>query len=207
MKRSIAMLLGAVMLVGALTACGGSSAGSTAASTPAAAATEAAAELPELTGGFEKPILITSAGQSADANIVQTLCTKSDIVAEINATATADDLSGYKTLIIASGGSSKGLGAAGINADQELERVKAVIDAAKAADMKIVAMHIGGGARRGELSDKFLADPFGKADAAIVVSAGDADNVIRGYLHAGNVPTAYVENQIDCVDQLKTLFN
>ena len=207
MKKSIAMLLSVVLLVGTLAACGGSSSSGSAAATAPAASAETVADLPELTGGFEKPILITSAGQSADANIVQTLCTKSGVVAEINATASADDLSGYKTLIIASGGSSKGLGAAGINADQELERVNAVIDAAKESGMKIVVMHIGGGARRGELSDKFIADPFNAADAAIVVSSGDSDGMIRGILAENSVPSAYVDEQVDCVDCLTTLFS
>ena len=180
----------------------------TAAPEATAAETEAAAdgELPALSGGFESPILITSAGQSADANIVQTLCTKAGIVTELNVVATGEDLANVKTLVISVGGSSKGLGAAGIDADQEIERVSALIAAAKDAGVKIVSMHVGGGARRGDLSDKFIAAPFEAADAAVVVSSGDADNMIRDILTANGTPAAYVDDQISCVDCLTTLF-
>ena len=46
--------------------------------------------------------------------------------------------------------------------------------------MTIVALHIGGSARRGTLSDKFIPDAFGAADAAIIVSEGDSDGIYEG---------------------------
>ena len=49
-----------------------------------------------------------------------------------------------KTLILAVGGSSKGLGAAGIDADQELARTDALISAAKEKGIIVLALHTGG---------------------------------------------------------------
>lgn len=215
MKRFPIVILSAALALSMLTACSDGSGssnntaagGSTSVSTSAAGSSAADAELPPLTGGFETPALITPAGQSADGDIIQTLCTRANIAVDLDEDATADDLSGYKTLIFAVGGSSKGLGAAGINSEDELARVQSLITAAQEQGIKIISMHVGGSARRGDLSDEFLADPMRAADAAVVVSSGDTDGVIRGYLAENNTPTAYVEGQVDCIDCLTTLFS
>lgn len=215
MKRLPIVLLSAVLTLSMLTACSDSSssagssapAGGTSASTSAAGSSSTETELPALTGGFETPALITPAGQSADGDIIQTLCTRANITVDLDEDATADDLSGYKTLIFAVGGSSKGLGAAGINSEDELARVQSLITAAQEQGIKIISMHVGGSARRGDLSDEFLPEPMRAADAAVVVSGGDTDGVIRGYLAENNTPAAYVESQVDCIDCLTTLFS
>lgn len=197
------------MTAGALTACGsGQTSANTAATTQAAETqateTEAAAELPA--GIAEGPILLTSDGQSADVNVVQTLLKKCEIESDLNATVTADGLDGYKTLVLAIGGSSKGLGAAGVDENQELERVKSVIAKAKENGMTVIALHIGGSARRGTLSDKFIPDALQNADAAIIVAEGDSDGMMKGIVTDANVPTAFVENQVGAMEPLKTLF-
>ena len=106
--------------------------------------------------------------------------TKQGMDFTINNLATSADLGDAKTLIVVVGGSSKGLGAAGIDADGELARVGELIDAAKSKGMTVIAMHTGGSARRGDLSDKFIAPVFEKADYAIVVKSGDEDGLMSG---------------------------
>ncbi len=161
----------------------------------------------ELTAGmFEGPVLLTSVGQSADVNIVSTLFKKMNMDVRMNATVTADDLGDAKTLVLAIGGSSKGLGAAGINENQELDRVTALIAAAKAAGLKILSLHIGGQARRGALSDMFIPSALEAADAAIIKSDGDTDNLMRDILIGKEIPTAFVDTQIAVVDPLTLLF-
>lgn len=157
---------------------------------------------------FEGPILLTSVGQSADVNIVDTLLKKAGIEVRMSVSAVAADVEGYKTLVLAVGGSSKGLGAAGIDEKQELARVTAMIEAAKAQDVKILALHIGGQARRGVLSDMFLPDAFSAADAAIVVESGDLYEglAISDLLREAKIPAAYVQSQIDVVAPLKLVF-
>lgn len=215
MKKKIAVLaLCLSMAASALTACGGGST-ETAAAAAAGAETQAAGaetqaaggQTVELTAGMvEGPILLTSVGQSADVNVVQTLLKKCEIECDLNAVVTADELGSYKTLVLAIGGSSKGLGAAGIDENQEIERVKSVIAKAEEQGIKIVALHIGGSARRGTLSDKFIPDALKAADAAIIVSEGDSDGLMKGIVTAESVPTAFVENQIGAMEPLKTIF-
>lgn len=213
MKKVFALLLAATMML-SLAACGSKTETPTATSTPAAATSTpaAASSAASATDGaleadiFETPVLLTTAGQSADGTVVQALLSRAGVTAEVVATATSADLDGVKTLIIVAGGSSKGLGSAGVDENSELARTQELIDAAKAADIKILAMHVGGSARRGTLSDKFIGDPMDAADAAIIVSAGDSDGMISGILNENGTPYQYIEKQADAVAVLETIF-
>ena len=215
MKKTIALVLSALMLMASLTACGGggesssaggnaSGGGNTSTSQPAGGS----GDLAELTAGMcETPIVLTSVGQSADIDIVGTLCTNAGIEVYKKNVITADDLTDqYKTLILAVGGSSKGLGAAGIDQDEELARAEALMAKADELGITIVAMHTGGSARRGTLSDMFITPCFEAADAAIVVTPGDEDGLMAGILSANGTPAAYVEQAANAIDPLKTIF-
>ena len=148
---------------------------------PAEAAPAAAGEAAGNSDAIaEFPALVTSGGQSADYQMIGTVMTKQGMDFTINNLATSADLGDAKTLIVVVGGSSKGLGAAGIDADGELARVGELIDAAKSKGLTVIAMHTGGSARRGDLSDKFIAPVFEKADYAIVVKSGDEDGLMSG---------------------------
>lgn len=131
--------------------------------------------LTALAAKFEKPILLTSVGQSADVQMIRALVKKANIEAEFDKSITAENLKGQKTIILAIGGSSKGLGAAGIKAEDEIARVEKLIKAAKEKGIKLIGMHVGGSARRGELSDKFVNVAAPYVDYLIVVSEGNKD--------------------------------
>lgn len=214
-KKLVVLAMCLSMAAGSLTACGGGSSAETQApaATTAAAAEDGAADaaasgdVAGITEAIaEGPIILTSVGQSADVNVVQTLLTKCEIESDLNATMTADDLAGYKTLVLAIGGSSKGLGAAGVDENQELDRVKSVIAKAEEDGITIVSLHIGGSARRGTLSDKFITDALAASDAAIIVSEGDGDGLMKGIVTQNNIPTAFIDNQVGAVEPLKTIF-
>ena len=213
--------LGIFIAAGALTlslaACGSGASSTTttaaAAETTAAASTEttaagAATELTEISAGMcSTPAILTSIGQSADVDIANTLCTKAGIEVTMNKNITGADLpDDCKTLILAVGGSSKGLGAAGIDADQELARTDALISAAKEKGIIVLALHTGGSARRGTLSDSFITPAFQGCDAAIVVSEGDSDGLMSGILSGNGTPAIYVDNTAGTLDALKTAF-
>ena len=213
-KKLAAALICLSMAAASLTACGGDTT-STPAATQEAAKTETPAAGGEAASGDVKKIteaiaagqiILPSVGQSADVNVVQTLLKKCEIYSDLNATVTADDLGSYKTLVLAIGGSSKGLGAAGVDENQELDRVKSVIAKAEEQGMTIIALHIGGSARRGTLSDKFIPDALAAADAAIIVSEGDSDGFMKGIVTENGVATAFIDNQVGAVEPLKTIF-
>lgn len=180
---------------------------------PAETKTEAAApaatgDLPAVTpGSCQLPVILTSVGQSADVDIVATHCKKIKLDVYQNNTIKAEELtSKYKTIILAVGGSNKGLGAAGIDADQELARTDALIAKAKELGMTVIAMHVGGADRRGTLSDSFIKPAFAAADIAIIVESGDTDNLMHDILAGNSTPTAYVAKSSGARDVLKSLF-
>ena len=175
---------------------------------PAEAAPAASGDLPAVTAGScQLPVLLTSVGQSADVDIVATHCKKIKLDVYQNNTIKAEELTNkYKTIILAVGGSNKGLGAAGIDADQELARTDALIAKAKELGMTVITMHVGGADRRGTLSDSFIKPAFAAADIAIIVESGDTDNLMHDILAGNSTPTAYVAKSSGVRDVLKSLF-
>ena len=200
MKKKLMAFALALALLTVMTACNGSAASSTSAAEPVAA-------VEGLKEAFaEQPILLTSVGQSADVEMVKVMVEKNGLTYTMKSLANSEDLGENKTLLLAIGGSSKGLGAAGIDADQEIARVKALIEAADAKGMSIIAVHIGGEARRGELSDKFIAPCFEKADYAIVVKDGDKDGLMNGLAAKAGIPMDVVTSMGEVLAPLKAAF-
>lgn len=159
-----------------------------------------------LAANFDKPILLTSIGQSADVQMVKALLKKGQIDATFNKSVTAEEIKEEKTLILAIGGSSKGLGAAGIKAEDELARTEKLIKEAKAKGIKIIGMHIGGSARRGELSDKFMYASVPNVDYLIVVEDGNKDGAFTKISKEKNIPMDTVVKITEALEPLKNAF-
>ena len=217
MKRKITALLMALTIVFAFAAC--AEEGTTTTDPPAPPHTVTASSSGESSGGgsggtatgvgeafAQFPALVTSGGQSADYQMIGTVMSKQGMDFTLNNLATSADLGDAKTLIVVVGGSSKGLGAAGIDADGELARVGELIDAAKAKGLSVIAMHTGGSARRGDLSDKFIAPVFEKADYAIVVKAGDEDGLMSGICSEKGIQMASISSISEVATVLPAVF-
>ena len=89
---------------------------------------------------FEKPIMLTSVGQSADVQMVKALLKKGGLESEFDKSITAEGLTNEKTLILAIGGSSKGLGAAGIKVEDELDRTAKLIKGSRSINSKYISV-------------------------------------------------------------------
>ncbi len=154
-----------------------------------------------------KPAFLTSVGQSADIEMVKVLLERAAVPHKMDAQAKAGDLaaSGAKTLILVVGGSTKGLGAAGVSADAELDRAKAVIAEGRKLGMTIIGLHVGGEARRGELSDKFIQAAIPVCNYAIVVAEGDKDGLFEK-LCGNKIPLDKVERISKAVEPLQKAF-
>lgn len=155
---------------------------------------------------FRAPVLITSAGQSADVTLAGSLCKKARIEATVIATAAPADLKGFKTLMIVAGFSSKGLGAAGTSREQELERVKKLIAAAQEAKLPILTLHIGGKARRGTQSDDFNRIAAEAGRTIIVVKQGNEDGFFTTIAGERKTPIEVVEKIAGVVAPLSAAF-
>jgi len=154
----------------------------------------------------KQPILITTSGQSADILMVKILAQKAGLQFTIEKMATPEMLKDHASLIIVSGGSTKGLGAAKIDKDQELARVQKLVDAAKKANMSIITMHVGGKARRGKLSDEFNIPAANVAHCLIVLQGGNDDQFFSKTATEKKIPIFQVEKIVNAQDVLANIF-
>lgn len=154
-----------------------------------------------------KPAFLTTVGQSADIEMVKVLLDRSAVPYKANAQAKAGDLaaSGAKTLVVVLGGSTKGLGAAGISADAEIDRAKALLAEAKKLGMTVIGVHVGGEARRGQLSDTFIQAAVPACQYLVVVADGDKDGFFTKLAGAA-IPMDKVERMSKAVEPLQKAF-
>ena len=105
----------------------------------------------------EEPILLTSCGQSPGPTRIQFFLNRLDMDHEFLDMATAQGLKDrqaagnpVKTLIIVTGASLKGMGAAGVSMREELMRTEDLIAEAKAQGITLIGAHVEGMARRAQ---------------------------------------------------------
>ena len=161
----------------------------------------------EFTSIDASSILITSIGQSADVSMLDAIMKNVPVEYTLDKLADADDVKDYRTIIISAGASSKGLGAAGISAEDELSRAKKIIEVVNQDDSKeVILVHLGGQARRGTLSDGFIEVLLEIADYMIVVEEGNDDGIFSNYAAENNIPIALAFNISDALTPLQELF-
>ncbi len=156
---------------------------------------------------FQGPVLVTSFGQSTDGSMIEQVMKRLKTVAyTYNPTATGADLAGIKTVVIAVGNSTKGLGAAGISQDQETQRAKEFMAAVKSAGVDVICCHIGGATRRGALSDAFADMVLPLSSFIVVKEDGNEDGKFTTFATSNNVPITLVYGSKDTVNAFKAIF-
>jgi len=168
----------------------------------------------------EVPVLLTSCGQSPGPVRIQFFMNRLKIDHEFIEQATADDLvarqqagNPVKTLIIVTGASLKGMGAAGTSIDDELARTAALIDEAKRQGITIIGSHIEGmdrraqGAAEGDTSDEQSIDLVcPSSDMMIVRADGNQDNRFTIIADSENIPLLLFDKNMELGGVLETLF-
>jgi hypothetical protein len=163
----------------------------------------------------QAPVLVTSCGQSPGPLKLTVFLKKLGIDHEYKTDATAKDLAAkpYKTLIIVTGASLKGMGAAGVSMKDELTRTAALIDAAKKGGVLLVGAHIEGMARRsqgaeaGDNSDEQSIDAVcPRAQVLVIRKDGDEDGRFTAIARKQNIPMIAFEKNLEIEGVLKSLF-
>lgn len=154
----------------------------------------------------KQPILITAAGQGPDVTMVKILCQKAGLKFTFDKLAKPDQLKNHATLILVTGASSKGLGAANIDKDQEFSRVQSLIKSAQQAKMTIITMHIGGPSRRGKLSDDFNKITTENTHCLIIEKSGNKDKFFSKIATEKKIPVYLIDKKLDAIDILKQIF-
>ena len=179
---------------------------------------------PALTQGSDEkaelPVLVTSCGQSPGPVRIQFFFNRLQIDHVYNLQATAEDLvnaknagSPFKSLIIVTGASLKGMGAAGVSIQDELERTAALIETAKREGIMIIGAHIEGmlrrsqGAAPGDNSDELSIDAVcPDSNLLIVLKEGDEDRRFTTISSTHAIPLILFEKNMELGDILLNIF-
>jgi hypothetical protein len=194
----------------------------------------AAAETPKT----QLPILTTSAGQSPDVTTVNIVCEEAGIkydycdVPDVDLIAAgvglADKKSGtgfhaeihtdlgkfpkgtaYKTVIIAIGASLKGMGASGLTVDDEINRLKKIMDYCQEKDIFILGVHVGGLSKRGAPgsdNEKMIDTVAPYADYLIVTQDSNKDGRFTEIAKGKNIPLEEIEYALSLVEIFQQMF-
>ena len=156
---------------------------------------------------YSQPVFVTSFGQSTDAAMLDTVMKRIGVEYVYNATANADAVKGYKTVVIAVGASTKGLGAAGISEAEETERAKAIMQAIAESGAEVICCHIGGSARRGTLSDTFADMVMEKASYIVLKEDANLDYKFTKYAEEHNLPISLIYATKDALTVFTDVFS
>lgn len=168
----------------------------------------------------ELPLLLTSCGQSPGPERVRFFLNRLDLEHAFLPQATAADLAAaqkagkpFKALLVVTGASLKGMGAAGVSMPQELARTAALLAEAKRQGITVIGAHVEGMARRaqgatpGDNSDEQSIDavmPF--SDFMIVRQDGDEDRRFTLLSEGKGVPLLLFEKNMELGDLLTRVF-
>ncbi len=164
----------------------------------------------------QAPILVTSCGQSPGPVRVTVFLKKLALDFDYKETATAKDLATkkYKSVIIVTGASLKGMGAAGVEMKDELARTAALIDEARKQGVVIIGAHVEGMARRaqgaapGDNSDEQSIDAVcPKSQILLVRKDGDQDGRFTTISKARKIPILLFEKSLEIATVLKNLYS
>jgi hypothetical protein len=137
---------------------------------------------------FPSPILVTCTGQTPGSLTFKGFLDAVGVKATHDEMILPSKMGGFKTLVIVMGASLKGLGAAGIDQDEEMERNTIVVKKAKDSGMKIVAAHIEGTARRNAIADKFITPFVPMADFLLVLEESNQDKLFTQLSEKYKIP-------------------
>lgn len=163
----------------------------------------------------QTPVLVTSCGQSPGPVRFTVFLKRLGIDHEYKADAAAKDLASkkFKSLIIVTGASLKGMGAAGVSMKDELTRTAALIAEAKKQGVLVIGAHIEGMARRaqgadpGDNSDEQSIDAVcPHAGLLIVRKDGDEDGRFTTISKDKKIPLVLFEKNLEIESVMKTTF-
>lgn len=174
------------------------------AAAPAAAAPKAQA-----------PVFVTSCGQSPGATRVHLALRSQHIDYDLKETGTVKDLAAkpYKTIIIVTGSSLKGMGGAGVSIEDEIKRAEALMSEAKKRGIQVIGAHVEGMERRarnaapGDNSDEMSIDAVcPKATLLIVRKDGDEDGRFTTLSKKFKIPVVFYEKNLELNGVVKNVF-
>ncbi len=164
----------------------------------------------------DTPVLLTSCGQSPGPTFVKLFLGRLGFDHEMKEQATAQDLmdaqsagNPFKSIIIVTGASLKGMGAAGVSMREELIRTEDLIAEARRQGLTIIGAHVEGmdrraqGAAPGDNSDEQSIDAvMPSSDVMLVRADGNEDRRFTIISENEGVPLVLFEKNMEMGDAL-----
>jgi hypothetical protein len=168
----------------------------------------------------ETPVLLTSCGQSPGPTYVKLFLGRLGLDHEVLEQATAQDLADaqnagtpFKSVIIVTGASLKGMGAAGVSMSEELARTEALIAEARRQGLTIIGAHVEGmdrraqGAAAGDNSDEQSIDAvMPLSDVMVVRLDGNEDRRFTVISESEGIPLVLFEKNMEMGDAFGSVF-
>jgi len=154
----------------------------------------------------QTPVAMTAPGQSPEIAIVNLLARRINLEIKSEPFLKPEELEGFKALIIIIGGSGKGLGAAGVDIEGEVQRAKNLIAVCKEKGIKIIGMHLGGETRRGTNSQIMIELVTPNCDYVVIREDGNKDGIFTKICSEKKIPLTEIKKTLQVTDILKTVF-
>src|SRR5512138_1483210 len=162
------------------------------------------------------PVLITSCGQSNAPTTIKIVLQRLKLAYDIDPLATPETLKAkakagtpYRSLIITMGASLKGMGAAGIEIEDELSRAAALIAEARKEGITVIGAHTEGlkrraqGAAAGDTTDEQSIDAVApNSNILLVYKEGNADGRFTTISQSKKIPLVEFEKTVDLIPAL-----
>jgi hypothetical protein len=161
------------------------------------------------TPDLHAPILITACGQSPGGIYIKVVCRKLALDSDYEEMATVATLGtkAYKTLVVVTGTSLKGMGSAGVDLDEEIRRCEALIKKAKSLGIKVIVAQIEGASRRIDDSDeKSIRSMTPLADVLITHKDANKDGYFTRTAADKKIPQMFVAQQLDLLKLFPLIF-
>lgn len=167
----------------------------------------------------ELPVLVTSCGQSPGPTQFEIFLKQLNMNFALQLDAGPADLAKgrggvpYRTLIIVTGASLKGMGAAGVSIEEEIARIQALIAAARKQNIKVIGAHVEGmkrraqGAAPGDNSDEMSIDAVCPLSSLLIVKKeGDEDGRFTAISKDKGIPMLAYDKNLELKTVLQNLF-
>jgi hypothetical protein len=151
-------------------------------------------------------VLITSAGQSTDTYIVKDIVNQLMIHNYFMPQAKPDDLQDIRTIVFVVGYSPIGEKLHSFSFDDEIKRIKALVNKSKDEGMTVITVIIGGKQRRNSKTDELLKIICTRTDYLIGVREANSDNFLSELAEKNNIPMTLVKSVNDISEPFASAF-
>lgn len=151
-------------------------------------------------------VLITSAGQSTDAYIINDIANKLMIHNYFMPQAKETDLEGVNTLVFVVGYSSLGGKLHNISYEDEKKRIKELLKKAEKENLVVITVYIGGKQRRGKMTDELLMLISPETDYLIGTKEANSDSFLSELAKSSRIPLTLIKGVNDISEPFASAF-